>query len=310
MAGTDVFGDPLFLTVASRAAAAFALLIVGALWREWRRRRLPDERSLIAPVATAIIVTSLFLLALFVGGFLLVAFTAVIGLLAVYEYARMTVLACEYAVALALWTIAGLLIATVSSVQWMLVLPLGLFLTTTLIPLFSGRVEGAHRQVSSVIFGYLYIGLPLAYLVFIRSDVTWGLRFLLAVCAGVWISDTLGYIVGSKVKGPRLAPTVSPGKTWSGAAGSVLGTTIAVPLMQLTIPLGFPSAELLPLAASTAVCAIWSDLIESFVKRDFKLKDAGSVLPGFGGVLDRFDSLLVTIPITYYLMLGLRHLVH
>jgi phosphatidate cytidylyltransferase len=310
VAGTDLFGEPLFLTVASRSAAAFALLVVGALWRERRRRRLPEERSLIAPVATAIAVTSIFLLALFVGGFLLVAFTAVIGLLAAYEYGRMTNLAREYVVALALWIIAGLSIATVASVQLLLVLPLGLFLTTTLIPLFSGRVEGAHRQVSSVIFGYLYIGLPLAYLVFIRSDVTWGLRFLLAVCAGVWISDTLGYIVGSKVRGPRLAPTVSPGKTWSGAAGSVLGTTIAVPLMQLTIPLGFPLAELFPLAACTAVCAIWSDLIESFVKRDFKLKDAGSVLPGFGGVLDRFDSLLVTIPITYYVMLGLRHLVH
>jgi phosphatidate cytidylyltransferase len=302
----SLFRNPPVLTVAAWVGGAFVILALGALFREWRRRRHPDERSLIVPVATAAVVTTLFLVALFVGGIVLVAFAALIGLLGLSEYARITRLDRGYSLLVALWVVVGLPLALVASTRVLLLLPVGLFLVSTVIPIVSGRVDGAHRQVSGALFGYVYIGLPMAYLVFIRSRETWGLRFLLVVCAAVWLSDTCGYTVGSKLGGPKLAPTVSPGKTWSGAVGSVIGTFVGLVLMQRVVRLGLGLAELLPLALVIAVSAIWSDLIESFVKRDFKVKDAGSILPGFGGVLDRFDSMLVTIPVAYYVMLGVH----
>jgi phosphatidate cytidylyltransferase len=302
------FSDPLFATVASRVAGALLVLLAGALFREWRRRHRPEERSLLVPVATAAAVTSLFLLAIFAGGIVLVGFATLVGLLGLSEYARITMLDRSYSGLVAAWSIAGLLVATFSSAYLMLLLPIGLFLAATLIPIVSGRVDGAHRQVSGAMFGYVYIGLPMAYLVFIRSTEAWGLRFLLVVCAAAWLADMCGYTVGSKVKGPKLAPTVSPAKTWSGAVGSVIGAVLGVALMQTTIPVSWSLVELVPLTVVTAISAIWGDLIESFVKRDFKVKDAGAILPGFGGVLDRFDSLLITIPIAYHVILGARFL--
>jgi phosphatidate cytidylyltransferase len=306
---SNPFRDPLFLTVASRMAVAFLILMIGSLWRERRRRRYPEERSLIVPVTTAAVVTYLFLFALFAGGAVLIAFAALVGMLGLREYARLTMLGLPYYGLTALCLIAGLLLATFSSVAPQLLI-VGLFLATTLVPIISGRVEGAHRQVGGALFGYIYIGLPMAYLVFIRSREAWGLRFLLVVCVAVWLSDTCGYTVGSRVKGPKLAPRVSPSKTWSGAAGSVVGAVLGVLAMQAIIPLHWGLAGLIPLTVLAAVCAIWSDLIESFVKRDYKVKDAGSILPGFGGILDRFDSLLITIPVTFYAMLEVRHFVN
>jgi phosphatidate cytidylyltransferase len=305
------FSDPLFVTVASRVGGALLVLLAGALFREWRRRRRPEERPLLVPVATAALLTTAFLLAIFAGGIVLIGFAAAIGLLGLGEYARITMLDRGYSALLAAWSTAGLLVSAFRSAYLLLLLlPIGLFLVATLIPIVSGRVDGAHRQVSGAMFGYVYIGLPMAYLVFIRSAEAWGLPFLLVVVAAAWLSDACGYTVGSKVKGPKLAPAVSPGKTWSGAAGSVLGAILGAALMRFTIPVSWSLAELVLLAAVIAVSAIWGDLIESFVKRDFKVKDAGVVLPGFGGVLDRFDSLLITIPIAYHVMLGGHYLVH
>jgi len=304
---SNPLGHPLFLAILPWIGATFALLTAGALWRERRRRRYPDERALIVPVATAIVVSSVFLLSLFAGGIVLAAFAALVGLIGMREYALITRLDGPYHALASAWMIASLLLAVFWRAVNLPLLPLALFLAVTLVPILSGRVNGAHRQVSGAIFGYLYIGLPLAYLVFIRSWQTWGLGFLLIVCAAAWLSDTCGYTVGSKAKGPRLAPVVSPGKTWSGAVGSVVGTVAGVLVMQQAVHLPLNTVSLVLIAISIAICAIWSDLIESFVKRDFKVKDAGSTMPGFGGILDRFDSLLITIPVVYYVMLGVRH---
>jgi phosphatidate cytidylyltransferase len=305
---SNPFSNPLFLSTMPWIGGTFLLLAAGALWRERRRRRYPDERSLIVPVTTAIIVSSLFLVTLFTGGIALIGFAGLVGLLGLGEYARVTTLDRSYLILVAAWSIASLFLAAFFSSPLLLLLPVGLFLAATVIPIVSGKVDGAHRQAGGAVFGYLYVGLPMAYLVFIRSREKWGLGFLLLVCAAAWLSDVCGYTVGSRVKGPRLAVTVSPGKTWSGAIGSVVGTVAGVLVMRLVIPLALNIAEFVLIGAVIAVSAIWGDLIESFVKRDFKVKDAGSVLPGFGGVLDRFDSLFITIPVTYYVMLGVRHI--
>jgi phosphatidate cytidylyltransferase len=122
----------------------------------------------------------------------------------------------------------------------------------------------------------------------------------------VALSDVAAFTVGSLLKGPKLAPAVSPGKTWSGAAGNLLGAALGVAILWVAVPEQWTGPGIAALIV--AVGAVLGDLIESFVKRDFAVKDAGTVLAGFGGVLDRVDSLLIALPLGYFALLVANNL--
>ncbi|MEQ8195983.1 MAG: phosphatidate cytidylyltransferase, partial [Rhodospirillales bacterium] len=106
-----------------------------------------------------------------------------------------------------------------------------------------------------------------------------------------WAADTGAYLFGRLIGGPKMAPVLSPNKTWAGLIGGVFcGACIGV---AFSLALSKPSV--LPLTAAGAVLGIVSqggDLLESYMKRRFRVKDAGSIIPGHGGLLDRVDSLL------------------
>jgi phosphatidate cytidylyltransferase len=185
--------------------------------------------------------------------------------------------------------------------------PLLFFVLVTLVPILTGQIEGAHAQVTSTLFGYLYIPFFLAYLVYIKLVESDGLEILLLVGIGVALSDILAFTVGKVFGGPALAPAVSPNKTWAGAAGNLIGAYLGWALMWFAIPDEWSLATRLLAPAIIGAAALWGDLIESFVKRDFGVKDAGDLLPGFGGLLDRIDSLLMALPITYYAIVITQH---
>ncbi|WP_433684717.1 phosphatidate cytidylyltransferase [Nocardia sp. CA-119907] len=284
------------------------ILLIGAGWREWRRRRLPEERSLLVPVATASVLLVVAGLALFAGGIVLFAVIAGVMLCGIAEYSTMIGLDRGYRSLLMVWSEAGLLAAAHRAIELILLMPLGLFLAATLIPIATGRVAGAHRQMSGVLFGHILVGLPMAFVVLIRSAQPWGTRLLLLVVAGAWLADTCSYVIGSKVGGPKLRPTVSPAKTWSGLIGGFFGAVVGVVIIDAALsPVTVGIVHKILLGGAIATCAIWGDLIESVVKRDFHVKDAGVALPGFGGVLDRFDSLFISIPVAYCIALGDNH---
>ena len=112
----------------------------------------------------------------------------------------------------------------------------------------------------------------------------WAIFFLFAV---VWCSDIGGYVVGRTVGGPRLAPRVSPGKTWSGAAGGLLFAVIGGGLVS-----GSWNGKEVIAAVVLGMAAQLGDLGESAAKRHYQVKDSGRMLPGHGGLLDRVDGLL------------------
>ena len=122
---------------------------------------------------------------------------------------------------------------------------------------------------------------------------------LLVVGVCVALSDVCAFCVGTLVGGPRLAPRVSPNKTVAGAAGNVLGAYLGLAIMAGLAPPDWPVAITLALPVVIAVASIWGDLLESLVKRAFAVKDAGTLVPGFGGILDRIDSLLLAMPLAY-----------
>ena len=114
------------------------------------------------------------------------------------------------------------------------------------------------------------------------------------------LSDVGAFTVGSLLGRHRLAPVLSPNKTWEGLGGNVVGAYAGLAVMQFALPDDSLWLILSTLPLVVAVGAIWGDLFESLIKREFAVKDAGSLLPGMGGLLDRLDSLIFVIPLGYY----------
>jgi phosphatidate cytidylyltransferase len=145
--------------------------------------------------------------------------------------------------------------------------------------------------------GVVYIGLAGIGFIWLRSDSFAGLVAILFVVLVVWASDIGAYMVGRMVGGPKLAPAISPNKTWSGA----LGGLAAAVLVGLAVAAWADPAARLPhvmvIAAILGMAAAAGDLLESAIKRHFHVKDTSSLIPGHGGLLDRVDGLLAAIPV-------------
>jgi phosphatidate cytidylyltransferase len=247
-----------------------------------------------------------FLVAVFVGGpigLLIIVYLIIQGLA---EYQRLVGIERSYAWLLVFAGVATPLLTGLLS-PYFLFAPLAFFVLVTLIPIITGRVEGAHLQVTSALFGFMYLPFFLSYLVFIRVVEPDGVEMLLLVGVSVALSDVVAFVVGSALGGPRVAPRVSPNKTWAGVGGNIVGAFAGLALMWFAIPQEWSVATRVITPTVLGLAAFWGDLIESFVKRDFKVKDAGTLLPGFGGVLDRIDSLLVALPISYYAIVITQH---
>jgi phosphatidate cytidylyltransferase len=143
--------------------------------------------------------------------------------------------------------------------------------------------------------GVVYLGLPGLALIWLRSVPDLGLGLLLGLLTVVWTTDTAAYVAGRNLGGPRLAPAVSPSKTWSGLCGGVLGAALVGALAAWLLG----SGRLIHGAGLGAILAGVSqvgDLLESAFKRLAGVKDSGSLIPGHGGILDRVDGLLLAAP--------------
>ena len=150
--------------------------------------------------------------------------------------------------------------------------------------------------------GLFYIGLVGFSLVLLRGEDHAGLLNTLFMVLIVWASDTGAYIAGRALGGPKLAPAISPGKTWSGAAGGLLAATlIGAGAAALLAPGGASRAA--AIAAMLGVMSQAGDLLESAIKRRFGVKDSSSLIPGHGGMLDRLDGVMAAAPMATALAL-------
>ena len=141
------------------------------------------------------------------------------------------------------------------------------------------------------IVGVIYVAAPAMALVAIRSDLEWGRDAVIWIIALVVAADTGGYVVGRTVGGPKLAPRISPNKTWSGLGGAVAGAAL-VGLLTAFVLNHTDVWILTLLSAGLGLVEQGGDLVESAFKRHFGVKDTSQIIPGHGGVLDRVDGLL------------------
>lgn len=185
-------------------------------------------------------------------------------------------------------------------------LALGLFVYCA----FSSPIERVLRDSATAVFGMIYTGATLLALPALRSaeDGKWLVTFLFCV---VWAGDIVALYIGRAMGRHKLAPQLSPNKTWEGAIGSVLGSVlVTIGLIALSMQLvkreilglAFqgPVWHWLVLAVIVNVAAQVGDLAESGLKRSAGVKDSGTLLPGHGGVLDRIDALLLAAPVLWY----------
>jgi phosphatidate cytidylyltransferase len=147
-------------------------------------------------------------------------------------------------------------------------------------------------------FGIPYFALPIAAVHTLQQIDPWVVFLLLAI---VWLGDTAAYYVGSRIGRHKLAPVISPKKSWEGAAASFAIAMIAAVIWS-QVRLGRLEIGILVAAALTSVAAQIGDLVESMIKRGSGVKDSGSILPGHGGVLDRLDALLFAAPVLLFVL--------
>ena len=156
-----------------------------------------------------------------------------------------------------------------------------------------GRMVGGWRRWGWLVAGYAYIALAVLAALWIRHDARVGLLTFLWLMAAVWATDIFAFFAGRTFGGRKLAPVLSPNKTWSGLAGGVAASA----LVSIAFAV-WAQASWLWLAfwgVLTALAAQTGDLAESAMKRRFGVKDSGHLIPGHGGILDRVDGLLAAL---------------
>lgn len=168
---------------------------------------------------------------------------------------------------------------------------------------FFGGQHGVFVRIGVTIFGFSYIALPLALLVMLRQYTDGrGFAYVIGALAFTWANDVCAYLFGSMFGRHKLAPKISPSKSIEGAVAGLLGSVAVAFLWAAIFKANLPAAILI--AAISAIASQVGDLAESMLKRDIGIKDTGNIIPGHGGILDRFDSLFFVVPL-FYLVLGL-----
>lgn len=168
--------------------------------------------------------------------------------------------------------------------------------------LFKRDKDNAFINVAWTIMGILYIGWMLSFYILIRNlENGMGWAFMILFCTA--LCDVFAFAVGSKLGKHPLSASISPNKTIEGALGGLAGSIIFAVLLSIFFKLPLDYWQMVVAGIIIGILAQIGDLVESILKRNMKTKDAGDMLPGHGGILDRIDSHLLTGPVAYYLII-------
>ena len=159
-----------------------------------------------------------------------------------------------------------------------------------------------YKDIYCMMLGVPIVAIPISCLIIITM-ITSEYKYILLTYSGiVWTVDSAAMFGGKSFGGPRLAPILSPNKTWSGLVSGMIGAATIALLISQVPGYVFPyrGMHLVIFAMIFAIIAQMSDLFVSFFKRKFDIKDTGTIIPGHGGILDRCDSMILTAPVMLY----------
>jgi phosphatidate cytidylyltransferase len=168
------------------------------------------------------------------------------------------------------------------------------------------KSEKPFTNVAFIILGMVYIGIPFALLDFIAFDgKVFYTNTVLGLLILTWSNDTAAYVVGSQIGKTKLFPSISPKKTWEGSIGGVVITILIAILVSFFFE-ECTMVQWIVLAIIVVIFGSIGDLVESMLKRSYSIKDSGTLLPGHGGFLDRFDAFIFLIPFATAYLLWIR----
>jgi phosphatidate cytidylyltransferase len=258
-------------------------------------------RPLLSRVIVTLVGLPVVLVIVWAGGWWLFALAAIGAVLALHEYALMIrslrpVILAAYAGAL-----LSLLGARIGGLEWTTAGFLSTIVLAFLLHWIATTRQSATVAIASTVLGAGWVGLCLAHLLLLRGIPHDGELATFTVLLAVWAGDIGAFFAGRLIGRHKLAPALSPGKTWEGFVfGTVATVFVAFVALYKQHYLSIPQSLLL--GGVIAVAAPLGDLFESALKRDMQVKDSGRLLAAHGGVLDRIDSLLFAVVASYYLL--------
>lgn len=246
--------------------------------------------SLRLRVASAMVMLPLAILAVWLGSWWFAVFLAAICAPMCWEWAQI----CS-----SRYTEVGIVMLAAGAAGPLLLPPFGFVavlwvIAAALLLLLILAVAGRMDNRMICIAGLPYVVIGISCIGLIRTDPAAGLATVLWAAASVVATDVGAYFVGRNVGGPKMAPRLSPNKTWSGLIGGMLCAAVVGVVTALVVGAAWQSLAVC--SAILAVIAQGGDLIESALKRHFNVKDASQLIPGHGGFLDRFDGYLTAMP--------------
>jgi phosphatidate cytidylyltransferase len=261
--------------------------------------------GLLSRVLVAVIGLPAVLGLVWAGGWWLFVLLAIAGAVAVHEFVTMARPLRPLAPAAYLGTLLALLGAQEGGVVWMLGGFLTCFVVAFVLNVVASTRAPATAAVGSTVLGAAWIGFGLGHVLLLRQLHPHGRLLAFTVLLTVFAADTFAYFGGRLLGRHKLAPTLSPGKTWEGLViGSGVGVFVAFIALYDTRHDYLSVWQAVLLGFVAVVAAVMGDLFESMLKRDMQVKDTGRLLGGHGGILDRVDALLFAGVASYYLVLG------
>ncbi|UCF04412.1 MAG: phosphatidate cytidylyltransferase [bacterium] len=243
------------------------------------------------------------------GGFYYLALIDIMILIGLWEFYRMM-----EAKGLRPYKTIGILSGL--ALSWYVFFQQGIYANFFLSVIFLGvmalelvrREKGlAVYHISVTIFGVFYVAWLGSHLVLLRElphlkglDYSIGFSFVLVVFVLTWCYDTGAYMVGTLIGRHKILPSVSPAKSWEGVCGGIMFSIAGIMLTRYWLAQYLTILQAVGLAVIASIVGQLGDFVESMIKRDVRIKNSSDAIPGHGGVLDRFDSLLFTSPLIYY----------
>jgi phosphatidate cytidylyltransferase len=290
---TSAFGYAIGLVAALLAITAAALAVVTA-----RGRGGASPRTLWSRWLTWAILAPLFAVIVFSGALPVAMLMGVFAIQGTREWSALTDLPAAHRTLLAVSSVLAASLALFGTTALLATIPL-LLLTAMLLPVLRANTTRGMRDLAFGALGFAYLPLLLSFGVLMVRDIPNGSALLFATGVAVAASDIGAYITGKTFGRRPLSRTLSPNKTVEGLAGNVAGALLAFLVLWPILP-GATLPGLIVLTAIVAIGSVWGDLFTSALKREVGVKDAGTLLPGFGGLLDRIDSFIVAVPLVYY----------
>jgi len=262
--------------------------------------------NLVQRILTGAVLMGLIIFSLTTGFYyfsLFFLFISVVGLFEFYRMAAPKVKKRDYFASLfagaSIYVLCALTASQLIPFEWLeLLIPI--CASFFLVELYKNR-DKPFENIGLTVLGLLYITLPfslLNYMAFLPFGF-YNYELVLGIFIFLWVSDSGAYVVGRAIGKTKLFERISPNKTIEGSLGGIAAALLVGWLVVAPMFDSLDSLDWVAIAAIVSVSGIYGDLIESLLKRSFERKDSGSLLPGHGGVLDRFDSLILSAPMVY-----------